>query len=136
MQRRELLKWLVRTAPAVAATTTLAQVRTVPHTTAEVHPYRETYRGFAVYWRPWTNMINQDVVVGLYTAHSPDGRFHFYSVYPGEGGPYTEKDILDISLRAGQHVPTQRSTEAELAGYQTNARARLLKLIDQHLSRR
>jgi hypothetical protein len=102
-----------------------------------------SYKGFTVWWTGWKHCENMDIEVCQWCACEGPRRYAanydrllLYASHPGSEGQYLPGQIFDISIKAGQEIPTGKSTEEEKSQYRLLCLQRLMKLIDEVVPRR
>jgi hypothetical protein len=91
------------------------------------------YRGYAIFWFGWIQMVNQSIMVSRWTAYriNRDG-WSVYSCYPGNTKKFLSDELLDLEIRKDQEVPDLHSSPEELNSYRQHAFDRLIAYINEH----
>jgi hypothetical protein len=128
MNRRDLLKKLSVMTPAIATIPFLPDLK--PRLNMIETPDDFMYRGWRMHWRDWVSVPNMDARVGIWAAYSPKlGDWHLCSCWPGMCGSFLSGQVLDISTREHQTLPTFQSTPEDLAYYRNESLECLKRLI-------
>ena len=127
MNRRDLLKKLT-VVPALVGIPFLPDLKSRLNMIAS--PDEFMYKGWHVVWFDWCQIPNMDVRVCKWAAYSPKlGDWHLVSCWPGMCGSFISNQVLDISMREHQILPTFQSTPEDLAYYRNECLERLKRLI-------